>query len=143
LTVTPGTLSSPANSGLPAAEEEVLDALGIELRDLGQHLAHDERGEVVRTHVHQGPLEGATDGGAAGGDYDGFGHWCPPRSYYLVNVTSIEPWRGRTFELAEGSLVVEALANALAGPAAQLLGLEEHPVRVAGVLARTALEDLG
>ena len=47
---------------LAAADHEVLDALGVEFGQLGQHRAHDERGEVVGTHVDERALEGPSDG---------------------------------------------------------------------------------
>jgi hypothetical protein len=41
---------------------------------LASTVAHDERGEVVGSHVDERALEGPTDRGATGGDDDGFGH---------------------------------------------------------------------
>ena len=50
----------------------------------------------------------------------------------------------RSVELdLERSGVAEALADSLTGPLAQLLGLKEHPVGVAGVVAGAVFKDRG
>src|SRR5664280_2197270 len=61
-------------AGLAVAEDEVLDRVGIELGHLGQHLAHDQCGQVVGPAVDQRTLVGPSDRGPAGGDDYGFGH---------------------------------------------------------------------
>ena len=59
---------------LAAAHDEVLDLGGVELGDLGQDLGDDVGRQVVGSARHQRALVGTTDGGASGGDDDGFGH---------------------------------------------------------------------
>ena len=61
-------------AGQAAAEHQVVDVGRVERGHLVQRGADDGGGEVVGPEVLQRPLEGAADGGAGGGDDDGFGH---------------------------------------------------------------------
>ena len=58
----------------PAAEVVVVDRLRVQLGDLGQRGLDDRRGQVVGTELGERALVGAADGGAGGGDDDGFRH---------------------------------------------------------------------
>ena len=60
--------------GQAAAEVVVVDRRRVELGDLGQRGLDDRRGQVVGTEVLERALVGAADGGAGGGDDDGFRH---------------------------------------------------------------------
>ena len=47
---------------LPAAQQEVVDGLRVQLRDLIERGPHDGRCQVVRAHVSKASFEGAPDG---------------------------------------------------------------------------------
>ena len=61
-------------AGQAAAEHQVVDVARVERGHLVQRGAHDRGGQVVGAQVLERPLERAADGGAGGGDDDGFGH---------------------------------------------------------------------
>ena len=60
--------------GQAAAEVVVVDRRRVQLGDLGQRGLDDRRGQVVGTELGERALVGAADGGAGGGDDDGFRH---------------------------------------------------------------------
>src|SRR5579862_627911 len=62
---------------LSAAEKQVLDRGRIELRDLREGGADGCDSEVLRAHVCERALVGATDRRAGGGNDDGFSHGTP------------------------------------------------------------------
>ena len=61
---------------LSAADDDVLDGLRVELRELLEDGLDDQGGQVVRTAVDERTLHGPADRGPAGGDDHGFGHGC-------------------------------------------------------------------
>jgi hypothetical protein len=61
-------------TGQAAAEHQVADVGGIELRHLGQRRGHDLRGQVVRADTGEGALAGPANRRPCGGDDHCFGH---------------------------------------------------------------------
>jgi hypothetical protein len=57
-----------------AAQHQVVDVGGVELRHLVQRRSDHLHGQVVGPHADQRTLVGAADRRTRGGDDDGFGH---------------------------------------------------------------------
>ena len=66
-------------AGQAAAEHQVVDLRGVELRHLVQRGAHHLRGQVVGPDVLERALARTADGGAGGGDDHGLRHYETPR----------------------------------------------------------------
>ena len=70
----PSEVETGLARGLGTTEEQVLDGVGVELGQLGEHRAHGVGGKVVGPTVDEAALEGASDRGTSGGDDHCFGH---------------------------------------------------------------------
>ena len=65
-------------AGEAAAEEQVVDVVRVESRNLLERRLHDLHGQVVGSEVLEGPLVRSTDRRASGRDDDGLGHCGSP-----------------------------------------------------------------
>jgi hypothetical protein len=70
----PGHVEALLAAGESAAEQDVVDRVRLERRDLVQRRLDDRRGEVVGPHVLERPLERPADRRPRGRDDDGFDH---------------------------------------------------------------------
>jgi hypothetical protein len=85
LTVVPGHVEALLAAGQPAAQDQVADVSGIELRHLGQGRRHHLRSQVVRADAGERALERSANRRPRGSDDHCFGHgtgllsiWFPP-----------------------------------------------------------------
>src|SRR5712692_8875278 len=76
--------------GHGAAENYIVDFLGVEVGGAGEGLFDGESGEIVGARSAQGAFVGAADGSADGGDDDGFGHGGPRRSRFRLHCWASE-----------------------------------------------------